>query len=165
MKKAGIFALLILFLWAVNGPAQKLGIIELISRLDLSEKQTKKVEEVRLKAEGKAIKLRAELKLARLDLRELLQKDYPNKEAIYKKVEEIGALKTRLEKDRIDARLETHKLLTLEQRRELRNLQRQLIRERKHPRQERRQPQSPRPPFLPPPSPNRQKGNKDLERR
>lgn len=86
---------------------------------------------MRLKAQRKAIRLRADLKLTKFDLRTLLQKDYPDKGAIHKKVEERENLRTILEKNWIDARLEACNLLTLEQRRKLREVSRELIRERR----------------------------------
>jgi len=86
---------------------------------------------VRLKAQRKAIRLREDLKLTKLDLRTLLQKDYPDKGAIHKKFEERGNLRTMLEKNWIDARLEVRNLLTVEQRRKLRQVSGELSRERR----------------------------------
>lgn len=120
MKKAGLFLSVFLLLWGANCLADRPEILALSSELGLSAEQTQRVEEIRLKSERKAIKLNADLKLAQLDLRALLLKDYPDKGAIYKKVEEIGALRTRLEKNRIDTRLEVHNLLSPEQRKKLR---------------------------------------------
>lgn len=98
---------------------------------------------MRLKAQRKAIRLRADLKLTKLDLRTLMQKDYPDKGAIHKKFEERGHLRTMLEKNWTDARLEVHNLLTVEQRRKLREASRELIRERRRRRLMRKKSPSP----------------------
>jgi len=132
VKKAGLFLSVFLLLWGGKCLADRPDILAFSSELGLSAEQTQRVEEIRLKSERKAIKLKADLKLAQLDLRSLLQKDYPDKGAVYKKVEEIGALRTRLEKNRIDTRLEVHNLLSPEQRKKLREAARELIKERRH---------------------------------
>ncbi len=151
MKKLEVFLFAsLLLLWGGHSLAEHPKVMDLPPDLDLSAEQVQKVEKVRLKAQRKAIKLRADLKLARLDLRELLQSDHPNKTAIYKKLDQIGALRTKLEKTHIDARLEICNLLTPEQRAKLQEIERGL-QKRHHRLEGRRLP--PPPPCWPPPLP------------
>ena len=118
--------------------AQQPRIVDLPPDLGLSAGQLQRVREIGLTSQRKAIRLRADLKLARLDLRALLEAEHPDKGAIYKKLDEIGALRTKLEKNRIEARLEVRKLLNSEQQKKLQEAERKWQRrwgwpERRHP--------------------------------
>ncbi len=154
MKKTGLLLAFLLLLLGGNSFARGPDILDLSSELGLSAEQTQRLEEIRLKAQRKTIKLKADLKLAHLDLRGLLQAEHPDKQAIYKKLDEIGALRTRLERNRIDTRLEIRNLLNPEQRKKLRGRKRQLFRQRKRRRPPRQLPPRPwRPRFAPQPLP------------
>jgi len=104
--------------------AQQPRIVDLPPDLGLSAGQLQRVREIRLTSQRKAIRLRADLKLAHLDLRALLEADHPDKGAIYEKLDEIGALRTKLEKNRIEARLAVRKLLNSEQQKKLQEAER-----------------------------------------
>jgi Spy/CpxP family protein refolding chaperone len=68
------------------------------------------------------IRNRADLEIKRLDLRDLLAADKPDRAAIDSKLQEVGAAQTAMEKSAIDYRLNMRDALTPAQREKLRQL-------------------------------------------
>lgn len=83
--------------------------------LELTPVQKDKMMETRLNFEKDKIKLRADMKIAQLELRSLMREEELNKAEIYKKIEYLGDLKTQLAKNRVDQRMAIRDILTKEQ--------------------------------------------------
>lgn len=85
-------------------------------KLNLSDTQKKQIEEMRTALQRNTVQLRSKIQLARIDLRELLRSDDPDKSAIEKKMNDIGQLQTELKILKISHWLDIRKILTPEQR-------------------------------------------------
>jgi Spy/CpxP family protein refolding chaperone len=72
--------------------------------------------------ERKAIQARADIQLARLDLRKLMEADKPDSKAIEAQIDRIAGLRAGLEKSRMATMLEFRASLTPEQQKKLREL-------------------------------------------
>jgi Spy/CpxP family protein refolding chaperone len=86
-----------------------------IASLNLTDAQKKDMGKLRTEMEKKAVELRAKAQTARIELRELLMADTPDKSAIGKKMDEVAKREADLRMNRIDGWFETNKLLTPEQ--------------------------------------------------
>lgn len=91
-------------------------------KLNLNEEQKKKLDEVRLKTQKENIKLRADLQVKRLELKELIESEKTNQDEIDKKIQEIEKIRTQLLKNKVNTMLEVKKILTPEQREKLKTL-------------------------------------------
>jgi Spy/CpxP family protein refolding chaperone len=87
----------------------------LIGRLNLNDQQKKQVEQLRFDMQKQLIGVRGKLETARLELRELLSADNPDKAAIEKKMNEIAQIRVQKESVRLDHWFQVSKLLTPEQ--------------------------------------------------
>ncbi len=87
--------------------------------LGLSEKQIDDLKAIRTRAEKDTIKKRAELQLARVDLRELLHKDQVDMKAVEASLKKAESVRTDLKLAHIKAREEIKAILTPEQRKKL----------------------------------------------
>ncbi len=85
--------------------------------LQLTAAQREKLEAIRDRHLRFAIRQRADLAEAALDLRRLVRADRPDRHAIDAQIERIGGLRIGLEKARIAALLEAREVLTPDQRR------------------------------------------------
>src|SRR5215468_2288225 len=74
--------------------------------LDLSKEQRDKIAELRDKQQRGAIRMRADLETARLDMRRLLRADKPDRAAINRQVERMASLRADLENARIGMMLD-----------------------------------------------------------
>jgi Spy/CpxP family protein refolding chaperone len=84
--------------------------------LKLSDDQKSKLEEVHYRHEKKAIEMRADLRLATLDLHRLMRAESPDQRAIDAQIDRVSALRGSLQKAGVASMLETRALLTPEQR-------------------------------------------------
>jgi Spy/CpxP family protein refolding chaperone len=91
------------------------GFQKYMGKLNLTEAQKKDVDKVRFDMEKQAIAQRAKLATARVDLRQLLKADNPDRSAIEKKLKEIADLGVGQHMLRLDAWFAINKLLTPEQ--------------------------------------------------
>jgi Spy/CpxP family protein refolding chaperone len=82
----------------------------------LTEDQQKKAESLDLEMEKAVLPLEAQMEVRQAELKGLAIADNPDKGAIDKKIEEIGALRTQIMKKRIQNKLAVRALLTPEQR-------------------------------------------------
>ncbi|UCE19851.1 MAG: Spy/CpxP family protein refolding chaperone [Gemmatimonadota bacterium] len=87
--------------------------------LELTSEQIKKIKAMRLDMAKEKIRLRSELDLKELELRELMSADEPDIRRIEAKIDEMAPLRTELQKKRIGHRLAVRDVLTLEQREKL----------------------------------------------
>lgn len=81
---------------------------------DLSDEQRTAIREITLKHRKEMIPLRAEMETRNLELQELVRAD-ADKDAIFAKLDEIGALRTEMMKKRMAMQLEIRAQLTDEQ--------------------------------------------------
>lgn len=101
--------------------------------LGLTEEQSKRLHQLGLEARRNSIRRRADLETKRLDLRELLRAEQPDRAAIDRAVRELAELQAAQMKAGIDLRLGAQEVLTPEQRQQLRQLRERGFRERKAP--------------------------------
>jgi Spy/CpxP family protein refolding chaperone len=87
----------------------------MIEKLNLTDEQSKKLEDIRYQHQKKAITMRADLESARLDLGRLMRADTPDRPAIEAQIDRVGQRRTTLEKDRVARMLEMRAVLTPEQ--------------------------------------------------
>jgi Spy/CpxP family protein refolding chaperone len=83
---------------------------------NLTDAQKKQMEEINQNLDKAMIPLKAQVELKQAELKTLLVVEKPDKSAIDKKIEEIGAIRVQIQKKRIGARLDTRALLAPEQR-------------------------------------------------
>lgn len=88
---------------------------DMMQKLDLTDEQSKKIEDIRYQHQKKAIALRADLESGRLDLGRLMRADQPDRRAIEAQIDKLSATRTTLEKDRVGQLLEMRAVLTPEQ--------------------------------------------------
>jgi Spy/CpxP family protein refolding chaperone len=88
--------------------------------LNLTDPQVDRLREVVVEAEKSAVKTRAEMAVQRIELRELLRADKPDREAVMKKVQEISDLRAELMKQHVEALLAAKSVLTPEQQKKFR---------------------------------------------
>jgi Spy/CpxP family protein refolding chaperone len=100
---------------------------EVVKELGLTETQQKKIKDVIFESLKKAIQLRAEKKILRLELKHIMGNDNPDKNQIYKLVEKAGEKHTALMKNRIDTKLKTKEILTPKQIKKLKEIKRKFM--------------------------------------
>lgn len=87
----------------------------MMEKLNLTDEQSKKLDDIRYQHQKKAITMRADLEGARLDLGRLMRADTPDRRAIEAQIDKLSAARTSLEKDRVGQMLEMRAVLTPEQ--------------------------------------------------
>ncbi len=103
---------------AVPFPVDPLHNVEHFAKdLNLTDDQMKQIENVRKDFAREEIKLRSNLDIAYLDLRDMTHQDQKdlNRDQIMRKVEEIGSLQTTLAKKNVEAGLSLTSILNEEQ--------------------------------------------------
>jgi Spy/CpxP family protein refolding chaperone len=88
----------------------------MMRELDLTKEQRDKVADLREKQERAAIRMRADLQTARLDLRRLMRADKPDRAAIDRQIDRMAQLGADMRKARVGMMLDVRALLTPEQR-------------------------------------------------
>ncbi|MBO8151887.1 MAG: Spy/CpxP family protein refolding chaperone [Candidatus Marinimicrobia bacterium] len=83
----------------------------LCEELQLTDEQVTKLDEIQKKYQKEVIKLRAELKLANLELKELVEKEASQKD-IQKALDKVNNLRAKMLSLRVNKRLEIGKVLT-----------------------------------------------------
>lgn len=84
--------------------------------LQLTEEQQKKIETLKSALDKELLDLKADLRVKKAELEKLLIAENPSKTAIEKKIDEIGALRTRIHKALVNHKLAIREILTPEQR-------------------------------------------------
>jgi len=92
------------------------------TELGLTQEQKEKIRSARLEFQKEKIRLKADLKIAKLELRSLMADEKADKATIFQKIEEIGTLRTRLAKSQVEQKLALRDILTKEQRDKLKEL-------------------------------------------
>ena len=91
------------------------GMFAMDEELGLTDEQIGKIKVLRQATQEKLITLRAEMKIAQLKLRDLLDKPTIDRKAVYEKIEAIGNLRTKIKKLQVDQRIDVWSTLTPEQ--------------------------------------------------
>ncbi len=100
------------------------GIERLADKLELTEQQVSALKEDRLKREKEAIRLRADLQLARLELRQLMDDAKPDQNKVKQQVEKMGNLRTTMMLTRVQGQLKMKEVLSAEQLDKMKTLRR-----------------------------------------
>jgi len=82
--------------------------------LELTDEQIARHEQIRLETKKQMIPLQADLKLARVEMQELMQNG-ASQDAINTKIDQIGKIKTQMEKLRVSQHIKVRDTLTDEQ--------------------------------------------------
>ena len=85
------------------------------SGLGLTPEQKEQIRSIAFEGRKEQIQLQSDLKIANLELRELMTEDKLDKVKINKKLDEIGALRTKLQKARVERMMAFRDILTKEQ--------------------------------------------------
>ena len=94
-----------------------------IEQLDLTDAQKDQLHKVRIDFKKKQIKLHADMELADIDLQEMIANNESGKK-LDAAIDKVAGLKSELFKERISQRIAIRKILTDEQRAELKKLRR-----------------------------------------
>ena len=94
----------------------------LAKELDLTGAQRTKIREAGERQMRRGIQERADLEIARLDLRQLVRADKPDQTAIDAQVDRIAGMRAQLQKERLATMLDMRSMLTDAQRAKLREL-------------------------------------------
>jgi Spy/CpxP family protein refolding chaperone len=88
---------------------------ECAKEIGLEEAQIDKIKSIHLNSQKEIIKLRAEVGIAQLELKEMMTSDNPDKSRINKKIDEISALRAKIRKIEAGSRIDVQSVLTSEQ--------------------------------------------------
>ena len=87
--------------------------------LGLTDEQVGRLHKLGLEAEKFSVQARADMQLRRIELRELMRADNPDRDAIMQKLDEVNALRGKMEKQRVETMLSARNVLTPEQQKKL----------------------------------------------
>lgn len=113
---------------AATGPGARLrmhgmaGRERLARALGLTDEQRAKMREAHERQMRRSIAERADLKIAKLDLRKLVRADHPDQHAIEAQVDKIAGMRAELQKQRLATMIEIRAMLTADQRARLREM-------------------------------------------
>jgi Spy/CpxP family protein refolding chaperone len=83
--------------------------------LGLTDEQVGRLHKIGVEAEKSAIQTHADLELRHVELRELLRAENPDRDAIMQKLDEVNALRGKMEKQQVETLLSARSVLTPEQ--------------------------------------------------
>jgi Spy/CpxP family protein refolding chaperone len=121
MKKTVIPFLAVLLMLTINvysQPMEQKPLAKLIGKLNLTDEQKKDVEKIHFDAEKQSIALRAKLATMRLELRQILMAEAPDKSAIEKKMNDIADQGVQLRMVKVNSWFAVNKLLNADQQKE-----------------------------------------------
>lgn len=95
--------------WGVMSP-------ECAKEIGLEEAQVDRIKSIRLSSQKEIIELRAEVRIAQLELNEMMSSDNPDKSRVNKKIDETSALRAKIRKIEAGTRIDVQSVLTNEQR-------------------------------------------------
>ncbi len=114
--------------WGGHGPEQMasrlLALLDndrIMSELGLNDQQTGRLRQIIVDAEKSSVKTRGEMAVRRIELRELLHADNPDRDAALRKVQEISNLRGEMMKQHVEALLAAKTVLTPEQQKKMRS--------------------------------------------
>jgi Spy/CpxP family protein refolding chaperone len=88
---------------------------ELLKELNLTDQQMSQITKLRLDMEKKQVAGQSKIRMARIELRELMQVDTPDRTAIEKKLKEVSDAQHQLKLNMVDHMFAVRALLTPEQ--------------------------------------------------
>ena len=88
--------------------------------LGLTDEQATRLRQITVETEKAAIKTKADLAVRRIELRELLKADNPDRDTVMKKVQEVSDLTGQLMQQHVQALLSAKTILTPEQQKKIR---------------------------------------------
>ena len=94
--------------------------MEMMHEVDLSKEQRERIAELREKHERAAIRMRADLQTARLDLQRLTHAEKADRMAINRQVDRMAQMRAEMEKARIGLMLDLRGVLSPEQQERMR---------------------------------------------
>jgi Spy/CpxP family protein refolding chaperone len=83
--------------------------------LGLTDEQVGRLHKIGIEAEKASVQTRADMELRHIELRELMQADNPDHDAIMQKLDEVNALRGKMEKQHVETMLSARSVLTPEQ--------------------------------------------------
>jgi Spy/CpxP family protein refolding chaperone len=83
--------------------------------LGLTDEQADGLRQIMVEAQKSAMKMRADIGVRRIELRELMRAEEPDRDAVMKKVQEISDLRGQMMKQRVESLLDSKSVLTPEQ--------------------------------------------------
>ena len=84
--------------------------------LGLTDEQVGRLHQIGLNARKESVQTRADMELRHIELGELMRADNPDHDAIMQKLDEVNALRGKMEKQRVETMLSARAVLTAEQR-------------------------------------------------
>ena len=122
----------ILAMTAIDAAAQPrgkgkrgMGRRNLMAQLDLTADQQEKVKAIRLENAKKMARIQADVKVASLELREVMAQDVPSAGEVKAKLKAVSEPPSRMMESRINTQLAMKKILTPEQRQKMKELRKQ----------------------------------------
>jgi Spy/CpxP family protein refolding chaperone len=100
------------------------GMAGAFARLDLTDAQREKIRAIHERQARKDIQARADMQVARMDLRDLMRADSPNATAINSQIDRLARMRADMQKARVAVMLEARSVLTPEQRKQLQDMRR-----------------------------------------
>ena len=108
------------------------GLMKNAEKLGLTAEQQDKLKAMHFEAKKSKIKLGADIELAELELKHLMMADKPSESEILKAVDNLGALKTKIQKFKIQRRLASEQILNAEQQAKWKELKKECKMQCKH---------------------------------
>ncbi len=106
----------------ISGGGHSCMFLGMAKELGLSDEQTAKLKDMRMKREKQAIEDRAKAEVMELELRGLMSEEEIDLKAVDDKIDKISALKAKMRKDGIHGMVDAKKVLTAEQRKKMREM-------------------------------------------
>ena len=94
----------------------------MLEKLDLTDEQRVKVRQARMATEKAMVRLKADAKIARMELEEIMVEVDPNREDLKAKLAVINAARSKMLEKSVNLRLEMKKILTPEQQEKMRHM-------------------------------------------
>ena len=94
----------------------------MLEKLDLTDEQSVKVRQARMATEKAMVRLKADAKIARMELEEIMGEVDPNREDLKAKLAVINAARSKMLEKSVNLRLEMKKILTPEQQEKMRHM-------------------------------------------
>ena len=123
-KKAVLFAAITALLTISAAYGQPMGMKGMADELKLSDQQIQQLEKLHLQLEKNLISLQADLKVAKLDLREIMMQTNIDEEAALDKLDQVSSIKANIAKMKLQQKFGASKILTADQRAQFRKMHR-----------------------------------------
>lgn len=91
------------------------GPIGMPDELKLTKEQTDKIKKIRIASRKQNIPIKSDIQLKEIELKEMMDADSPDRNAVAAKIKEIDALRTQIKINRLHARIDCRSVLTKEQ--------------------------------------------------